>query len=260
MTKNNYLLNIDNLSVTVGKKTLIKNLDLKIPYGEVHALLGKNGSGKSTLLKTIMGYPKYRVTNGKILFKNIDVTELDITERAKLGIGIAEQGPPKISGLCLNDLMTYIHTAKDNPISKQIQLMNDANMTTFMNREINKDFSGGEIKRAELMQLLALDPQFSMMDEPDSGVDIESLQNIIYLINQLLAKDDSMSENTLKKSALIITHYGNILDHINVHKAHVMLDGELACSGSANQIIETIKQHGYEACVNCTQRGAHHEK
>lgn len=244
MKKNDYLLDIENLSVAVKGKELLKHLTLKIPYGQVHALLGMNGSGKSTLMKTIMGYPNYKVTTGHILFKGIDILPLNITERANLGIGIVDQRPPVIPGVRLKDLMTYIHSKHNNSEAMKSDLISKANMSYFMNRDINKDFSGGEIKRAELMQLLALSPSFSMMDEPDSGVDIESLKHLGDLIQSLL----------INKSGLIVTHYGNILDYIQIDKAHVMFNGQIGCTGHPKAIIETIKKHGYETCITCTRR------
>jgi Fe-S cluster assembly ATP-binding protein len=197
------------------------------------------------------------VDKGRILFKGQDITDLEIDKRAGLGIGIAEQRPPVIQGLRLKDLMSYIHTFKNNSINTQTQVVSDAGMTDFMDRDINKDFSGGEIKRAELMQLLALNPTFSMMDEPDSGVDIESLKNLGHLINRLFKNHDlgCQSMKGAHKSGLIVTHYGNILDHIHVDKAHVMFMGQIGCSGHPKKILETIKNYGYEECVSCIKRG-----
>ncbi len=249
MATHNNMLEIKNLTVQAGGKTLLDSVSLTIPYGEVHALLGQNGSGKTSLMKTIMGFSGYEVTQGQIFFMGQDVTSLEVYERARLGIAIAQQRPPTIDGVTLRSVLQYTLRNSPDPKRSLIQLASDAHMENFLNRSINDGLSGGEIKRAELLQLLSMSPAFSMMDEPDSGVDIEALALVGSLINRLFAPD---ATHTVKRRAgLIITHSGNILKYLHLDKAHVMHNGRIGCSGNPARIMETIGKYGYNECVRC---------
>lgn len=212
--------------------------------GETHALFGPNGCGKTTLLSTISGIPRYEVTSGKIIFKGEDVTHMPMHERARRGLGIAFQHPPTIRGLKVKDLIKLC-----NPRADADQILKDLNFEEFADREVNKGFSGGEVKRSELVQLLAQDPDFVMLDEPDSGVDLENIKVIGKAINKLTQKDVRPSKRT--KSGMIITHFGHILDYMETDKAHVMIDGIILCSGNPREILEQIKEYGYEECAEC---------
>jgi Fe-S cluster assembly ATP-binding protein len=247
------ILEIKDLCVQVDGKELLHNLNLTIPPGEVHALLGLNGSGKTSLMMAIMGFARYEVTSGKIFFKGKDITNLNITERARLGIAIAQQRPPTIHGVNLRHILDYTVAGNSQSAEKVAELVQIAGMERFLKRDINGGFSGGEIKRAELLQLLATEPTFSMMDEPDSGVDIESLNLIGEMINMLFSND--RYHPVKRKAGLIITHNGNVLNFINVDKAHVMLNGEIGCSGNPPMILDTISKYGYEECARCMQKG-----
>ncbi len=212
--------------------------------GETHALFGPNGCGKTTLLSTISGIPRYEVTCGKIIFKGEDVTHMPMHERARRGLGIAFQHPPTIRGLKVKDLIKLC-----NPRADADLILKDLNFEEFADREVNKGFSGGEVKRSELVQLLAQDPDFVMLDEPDSGVDLENIKVIGKAVNKLTQKDVKPSKRT--KSGMIITHFGHILDYMETDKAHVMIDGTILCSGNPREILEQIKEYGYEECAEC---------
>ena len=210
------ILEIKDLSVKIKDQTILDHLNLTIPDGEVHTLFGQNGSGKTTLMMTIMGFSGYEITGGQIIFKGHDVTELDINERARLGMAIAQQRPPTVFGVKLRAILGYILRDAENPQERMKELAASAKMEDFLDRSIHDGLSGGEIKRAELLQLLAMRPDFSMMDEPDSGIDIEALHMIGGLINQLFSPDGNHPAK--RKAGLIITHNGNILKQLHIDK------------------------------------------
>jgi Fe-S cluster assembly ATP-binding protein len=169
------MLHIDDLHVNVGDKEVLHDINLHINEGETHVLLGPNGSGKTTLLMTIMGFTNYSITKGQILFKGEDVTTMHAHERAKRGIGMLFQRPPTISGLKLGKMLTAISRIKKVDI---VALAKTVHMDKFLERDINKGFSGGEIKRSEVLQLMIQNPDFVMLDEPESGVDLENISLI----------------------------------------------------------------------------------
>lgn len=249
MKTNTNILEIKNLCVRVGENDLLKHINLSIPYGEVHALFGQNGSGKTTLMMTIMGFSAYKIMQGQIIFKGQDITGLNICERARLGVAIAQQRPPTIQGITLRSILNFILHNTQNSEEKLIELAKAAQIELFLDRSINDGLSGGEIKRAELLQLLALSPEFSMMDEPDSGVDIEALDMVGNLVNKFFSPD--AKRPVKRKAGLIITHSGNILEHMNIDKAHVMHEGSIGCSGNPAIILDHISKCGYEECVRC---------
>lgn len=238
------LLEIEDLHVSIGGRMVLKGINLKIDRGENHALFGPNGCGKTTLLNTIAGVPRYVVESGRILFKGKDITHLPMDERARMGIGIAFQSPPAIRGLKLKDLIKLC-----NPQANPEKVLREMNFLEFADREVNRGFSGGEIKRSEMAQLLAQRPELVMLDEPDSGVDLENIKLIGRAINKLTEKDTKPSKRI--RSGIIITHFGHILDYISVDKAHVMLEGTIVCTGSPREILEQIKTRGYEGCARC---------
>jgi Fe-S cluster assembly ATP-binding protein len=250
------MLRIENLTVSVEGRRILKNVNLNIDGGEIHALLGPNGSGKTTLLMTIMGMPKYKVEFGRIFFKGADITELPVNERAKLGIGLAFQHPPVLRGVKLKDILSIAlgKNKKDNQIQikleEAIALAKKLNFgEEFLNRDVNLGFSGGEIKRSELLQLLALKPDFLMLDEPDSGIDLVNIHLVGEAINELLERGKRMSKRS--KCGLIITHLGHILNYVKADRAHIMLNGTLMCSGNPFELLEDIKEKGYGGCAAC---------
>ncbi len=245
------MLEIRQLAVAVEGRKIIKDVNLTIKAGETHVLFGPNGSGKTTLLMAIMGFPKYQVTKGSIIFKGKDITRLPPDERARLGIGISFQRPPVVRGVKTRDIVSAcLKERKSEEIISQ--LAKKADLDDFMDREINYGFSGGEIKRSELMQLMAQKPELTLLDEPESGVDLVNIALIGELINELLEKDCPIRFR--KCMGLIITHTGHILDYVNARTGYVMCDGSIGCEGDPHEILETIKEKGYEECIKCLVR------
>jgi Fe-S cluster assembly ATP-binding protein len=240
------MLHIEDLHVKVGDREVLHDINLHIGEGETHVLLGPNGSGKTTLLMTLMGYSNYTITRGKIIFKGEDVTKMRAHDRAKRGIGMLFQRPPTISGLKLGKLLTAISRTKKEDIPA---LAASVHMDKFLERDINKGFSGGEIKRSEVLQLMIQNPDFIMLDEPESGVDIENISLIGTAIGSLLEKDKHVIKR--QKSGLVITHTGYILDYLETDRGHVMCDGQIRCHGNPREIMKDIKQRGYKECLEC---------
>jgi Fe-S cluster assembly ATP-binding protein len=202
---------------------------------------------------TILGFPKYKVTNGEILFKGEDITNLNTTERVQRGVGVSFQNPPAIRGVKLMDLLKVESGQEmgDEKLSPEMmelayKMKLDEN---FLERDVNLGFSGGEVKRSEILQLLAQKPDFIMFDEPDSGVDIENVELLAEEINILL--DKKKKPGLREKSGLLITHLGYILNFVNADTANVLMDGRIACSGSPSEIIEDIRKEGFKGCVEC---------
>lgn len=247
------LLEIIDLAVEVDGKEILSHVNLKIAEGETHVLLGPNGAGKSTLFMTILGFPNYNITHGKIIYKGEDITNLDTSERVKKGIGVSFQNPPTIRGVSLKDLLKVVsgHKQDENLSPELYQLAQKMKFNeTFLNRDVNMGFSGGEAKRSEILQLLAQKPDFIMFDEPDSGVDIENVELLSEEINILLDKDKKPGQR--KKSGLLITHLGYILNFVSADTAHVLMDGRIACSGNPTEILEDIRKEGFHGCVECS--------
>lgn len=249
------LLEITGLAVEVEGKRVLNNVNLSIGEGETHVLLGPNGTGKSTLFMTILGFPKYKVVKGSIKFKGQDITNMPTSERVKLGMGVSFQNPPAIRGVSVKDLLMLESHQDPNEeeLNPRMKLLADKLKFSdeFLERDVNLGFSGGEVKRSEILQLLAQGPDFTMFDEPDSGVDIENVELLAEELNVLLDKQKKHHER--KRSGLLITHLGYILNFVSADKAHVLMDGEIACSGSPDEILEDIRKEGFKGCVECAQ-------
>jgi Fe-S cluster assembly ATP-binding protein len=251
------MLLIEELQVEVGGRTILNNVNMEIPRGETHILFGPNGSGKTSLMMTIMGFSGYTVTHGKITFKDQDITFMPIHERARLGIGVSVQRPPTVQGLKTRNLVEVC--AKNSGRQVDIEkLAAEVNFADFLDRDVNSKFSGGEIKRSELLQLMAQDPDLILLDEPESGVDLENMALIGETINTLLHRGVKSARSKshramadLDKSALIITHTGHILDYITADRGQVLFNGHLCCSRNAREILKWIGEFGYEECVRC---------
>jgi len=230
------MLEIKNLEVEVEGKKIIRGLDLKIGKNEIHALLGPNASGKSTLAFTLMGIPKYKVVKGFIKFEGKNLNRLAPEKRAKLGIALAFQHPPSLNGIKLGTLL--------QKIEKQKIEIKIPRFEKLLEREVNVNFSGGEKRISELIQLIALKPKLAILDELDSGLDIQTLKLAAKLIKENLLKSGC--------SILLITHTANILQFLNPNKTHVMLRGKIVCSSSNwKKVWKTVKTHGYEKCEKC---------
>jgi len=249
------MLQIEDLKVRLGDKEILKHIDLEIHPGETHILFGPNGSGKTSLLMTIMGYPQYEVAGGKILFKGEDITRMAINERAELGIGMSYQRPPTINGLKTRQM---VNLCAQGEVAVE-SLARQVNFEAFLDRDLNAGFSGGEIKRSELLQLMAQAPDLMLFDEPESGVDMENIALVGNTIAALLQKDGSAEETTSKmqaklnrtKMGLIITHTGYILDYVSADKGQVLYDGMLSCVSNPREILNCVGESGYEECVRC---------
>jgi len=242
------MLEIEQLTVAIDGKEILHDLSFSIKAGETHVLFGPNGSGKTTLLMAIMGAPRYRVTKGSIIFKGKDIVGLSTDERARLGIGMSLQRPPVVRGVKTRDMVAAcIGEGKSEETIARI--VEEAHMGDLIDRDINYGFSGGEIKRSELMQLLAQQPDLALLDEPESGVDLVNIALIGELINELLQKEHPIRDR--RRSGLIITHTGYILDYVNARTGYVMLDGTIVCEGDPHEILETIKNKDYEECRRC---------
>jgi Fe-S cluster assembly ATP-binding protein len=241
------MLEVENLSVKVGEKQIIEDISFTVDIGETLVLFGPNGGGKTTLLMALMGFPRYVINSGRIIYKGEDITHMPVDERSKKGIGLLFQRPPVVRGVKLKDMVkACIGDKKDVPSVEE--LAQKSNMTEFLDREVNYGFSGGEVKRSELLQLLAQDPDLVLLDEPDSGVDLVNIVLVGNMINELLHKDKVRSRTS---SGLIITHTGHILDYVEPDRACVLLNGGIWCRGNPREILNSIKSHGYEGCATC---------
>ncbi|MBS7641115.1 MAG: ABC transporter ATP-binding protein [Candidatus Bathyarchaeia archaeon] len=238
MTDN--ILEIHDLSVEVSGKRVLNGVNLRIPEGEVHVLFGPNGSGKSSLVMSLLGFPAYKIVSGRIFFKGKDITDLPTDERVKMGISVAFQHPPAIRGVKLGQILRHL-----TPDEKRIiDLLNKVKFPqSFLERDVNLGFSGGEIKKSEILQVLAHGGDFIILDEPDSGVDVENLRILGTVINETLRN----------RSALIITHLGVILQYIDAKLAHVLMNGTIVCSGLPTKILGQILNEGYAWCEKCIQ-------
>jgi Fe-S cluster assembly ATP-binding protein len=237
------VLEVKNLTVEVSSKIVLKDVNLSIDKGEVMILFGPNGSGKSSLIKTILGLGGYKVMEGEVILDGKSLNGLSTDERVKLGLGIMYQNPPKIRGVRLNQISKYL--CKDE--ARIGKLADELSLHEHMGRDINLDFSGGEVKRSELFQVSLQDPAFALIDEPESGVDLENISIMGGVLNKYLKKKE--------KSALIITHTGYILDYIDAKKGCLMIDGQLWCSGRPpKEMFEEIKDRGYGYCRECHGR------
>jgi len=242
------LLEIKDLQVSIDNNKILNNLNLVINNGEIHAIMGPNGSGKSTFSKVLAGHPAYLVVGGDILFKGSSILNLDPEERSHLGIFLAFQYPVEIPGvsnedflrLAYNSKQKFNHKPEADPIqflaiiNEKIKLVNMA--TSFLNRNVNEGFSGGEKKRNEILQMILLDSELSILDETDSGLDIDALKIISNGINNF------MNPN---KSIILITHYQRLLDYINPNYVHVMQNGKIIKTGSIS-LAKELEDKGYE--------------
>lgn len=245
-------LEIRNLHVSIEGKEILKGLDLTVEQGKIHAIMGPNGTGKSTLAYTLMGHPSYEATEGEVIFKGQNVLELEPDERSRLGIFLAFQYPVAIPGVTVaNFLRTAINARRraENPEDKGIPIPEFRKMLkekmsllkmdqNFAGRYLNDGFSGGEKKRAEILQLATLKPEIAILDETDSGLDIDALRIVADGVNALMSQGQDMG-------VLVITHYQRLLNYIKPDHVHVMLDGRIVESGDADLALH-LEEKGYE--------------
>ncbi|MBI2141198.1 Fe-S cluster assembly ATPase SufC [Candidatus Woesearchaeota archaeon] len=240
-------LQIKDLRVEVEGKEILKGVSLDVSKGEVVALMGPNGAGKSSLGYALLGHPGYKVTKGQIMFKGEDITKLPTNERARKGLFLSFQYPSEVPGVSTaNFLRTAMNSRRDkkNPIAVAEfikQLKETMKMLkideSFMHRYINEGFSGGEKKRAEILQMAMLKPEMAILDETDSGLDVDSLKVVADGINKLATPETGI---------LLITHYQRILNYVKPNRVYVMIDGRVATSGGP-ELAHQIESQGYES-------------
>ena len=245
------MINIKNLKVSVEEKEILKGINLQIPEGEIHAIMGRNGSGKSTLANTLAGNEKFEVTNGSIHMNAADITEMSPENRSLNGIFVCFQYPVAIPGVSMAYfLRSAINAHLKNQGKEEMDALEFLNQSkeilkkltlddSFLKRSINDGFSGGEKKKSEIFQLLSLNPKFAILDETDSGLDIDALK---------IVADGVKEFNGKKNSTLIITHYERLLEYINPDVVHVMIDGEIVQTGDM-ELARQVEEKGYSWLV-----------
>ena len=238
------LLVVEDLHVNVEGKEILKGVDLTINEGEIHAIMGRNGSGKSTLAYTLMGHPRYQIVSGRIVFKGVSLTELEANERAKLGLALAFQYPVAIPGVSVSNFLRASVKAvrgKEVPV-KEFRKELKEHMAAlgvkdeFLSRYVNDGFSGGEKKRLEILQLGLLKPALAVLDETDSGLDIDALKVVSEGVNRLVQTDTAV---------LLITHYQRILNYVQPQFVHVFQDGRIVKSGGG-ELSKELEERGYD--------------
>src|SRR5579883_230401 len=239
---------IQDLHVNVEGREILKGVNLTVPAGEVHALMGPNGSGKSTLAYTLMGHPKYEVTQGQVLFQGEDLLEMEPDERARRGLFLAFQYPTAIPGV---SMANFLRLALKSVTGQEVPILQFRNLVkekmallkmddSFMSRYVNDGFSGGEKKRAEILQMALLQPRIAILDETDSGLDIDALRTVAEGVNALRGPHLGI---------LIITHYQRILNYIKPDFVHIMVDGRIVRSGR-QEVAEMLEARGYDWIIN----------
>ncbi len=241
-------LKVQNLKVRVGGKEILKGVNLELNYGEIHAVMGPNGSGKSTLAYTIMGREGYEIVEGDILFDGVSIKNLPADERALRGLFLGFQEPPSIPGVRFSTFLIAVinkrmgapdlTTLKDPKKLREIyNLLNEVGLNrSVLSRELNVGFSGGEKKRSEMLQALLLDPKVIILDEPDSGLDVDGVRKIAEIIKELKAKG---------KAILLITHYARLFNFVEPDKVTVLVDGKVAATGGP-ELAHMIEEKGYQ--------------
>nr|QCI08003.1 iron-sulfur cluster formation ABC transporter ATP-binding subunit [Plumaria plumosa] len=248
MNNSKNILKIKNLHVNIDNEPIIKGLNLSIDAGEIHAIMGKNGSGKSTLAKIIAGHPKYTVTSGTILLNGENIIDEEPDQRSHKGIFLAFQYPIEIPGVSNSDFLRLAYNAKQKFNNKTeldpllfLETLNskfnniDMNKS-FLSRNVNEGFSGGEKKKNEMLQMSLLDPKLSILDEIDSGLDVDALKNISQYINNIKTSDMSL---------LLITHYQRLLNYVKPDYVHIMNDGQIVHTGNIETVYK-IEESGYD--------------
>ena len=239
------ILRVSDLHVSIGDTEILRGVDLEINSGEIHALMGRNGSGKSTLANVLMGHPDFEITKGEIEYLGEDLTEMEPWERARAGVFLSFQYPQAVPGLQVGNFLRKSVQAirgDDAPGARDFRAELNTVMSQldvdkqFLGRYVNDGFSGGEKKRFEILQLLLNKPRLAVLDETDSGLDIDALQTVAKGIN---------ASSSAETGCLIITHYQRILDHVKPSHVHIMIDGKLVKTGGADLALE-VEAKGYE--------------
>ena len=244
----NITLEVKELHVSMEGKEIIRGVNLKVKQGETHVIMGPNGSGKSTLAKSIMGHPKAKVTSGNILVDNQSILGLSVDKRARLGLFLQFQNPVEVDGV---GFISFLHTAKQNLAGDSVstkELMKEIKDSIrnlkmgeeFIGRSLNQGFSGGEKKKAEVLQMTVLKPKIAILDEPDSGLDIDAIKVVSEGINKVAS--------TEHMGLLLITHYSRILSFVKPDVVHVMVNGRIVDEG-AGELIDKLEKEGYDSYI-----------
>lgn len=245
---NNLLLRITNLEASINNKKILKKFNLEIRENEIHVIMGPNGSGKSTLSKVLAGHPSYKINNGSIFFCNKNLLEMAPEERSHEGLFLAFQYPIEIPGvtnydflrIAYNEKRKYLKESELDPLAfmkltevllKKLKIKNE-----FLNRNLNEGFSGGEKKRNEILQMLLLDPKLIILDEIDSGLDVDAIKIICEEINKNIAQNSSL---------IVITHYPRILNYLKPTHVHIMIEGKIIKTGNM-ELVEILEKDGYQ--------------
>ncbi|MCS7205175.1 MAG: Fe-S cluster assembly ATPase SufC [Leptospiraceae bacterium] len=246
-----YLLEIEDLHVEVEGKEILKGINLKVPYGEIHAIMGPNGSGKSTLSYTLLGHKNYVVTKGDIKFEGESILSLPTHERARKGIFLSLQHPTQIPGVSTMDFLRNVMKSFHPQLTlreiheriqkgfEKLQMRKE-----FLTRYVNDGFSGGEKKRNEILQMYLIQPKFAILDEIDSGLDIDALKII---------SENIQSMKSPERSMILITHYQRLLNYIEVDRVHILFDGQIQFSGG-KELAERLEQEGYEGILSIVKK------
>ncbi|HOE82199.1 MAG TPA: Fe-S cluster assembly ATPase SufC [Myxococcota bacterium] len=243
MTENTAVLKVKGLHASIDEKPILKGVDLTVEPGEVHAIMGRNGSGKSTLANIIMGHPKYTVDSGEIIYLGENLADLDVSERARAGIFMAFQYPVAIPGVSVAQFLRTALRAQGHDIpAREFRTVLSAAFAklgipdSFRSRHVNDGFSGGEKKRLEILQLLLLKPKLALLDETDSGLDIDALRTVSQGVNEAIQAGVSV---------ILVTHYQRILEYVKPDHVHVFLDGQIAMSGGP-ELAHSLEARGYD--------------
>jgi Fe-S cluster assembly ATP-binding protein len=239
------MLQIRNLQAGIGDTLILKGLDLEVGRGEIHVIMGPNGAGKSTLANILMGHPKYEITEGTMEFEGIAINDMKVNERAKLGMFLSFQYPEEIPGITVENFLRSSKTAiQDRPIKllefrralkekmKLLEMKDE-----YASRFLNEGFSGGEKKKSEILQLLMLEPKLAILDETDSGLDVDAVRIVASGVKQYMNPE---------RSAIIITHHSNVLEYLTPDYVHVLLEGKIVASGDYS-LAEQIENEGFDA-------------
>lgn len=248
------ILKIKDLRVSINDKPILKGLNLSINKGEVHVVMGQNGCGKSTLAAAIAGNPTFDIDGGSIEFYGEDLLEMEVFERARKGVFLSFQNPQEIPGL---EIEHFLKLAKENITGEKIpatkfhkqllEVMKDLNMPEeYASRSLNDGFSGGEKKKSEILQMAVLKPKFVILDETDSGLDIDAIKIVFENISKILKKNPDMS-------AIIITHYNKVLEYLSPDRVHVIVEGKIIQSGGM-ELADEIEHHGYKSVISKYKR------
>ena len=237
------MLEIKNLHINYEGKKILKGVNLNLEKGKIHALMGPNGSGKTTLAYVLMGHPKYKITSGEILLNGEDLVKMSPDERAKKGLFLSFQQPIEVSGVTISNFLRQAYNSLDKDKLSLLEFRHLLEKKCkelgidlkFLNRYLNEGFSGGEKKKVEILQLLVLNPKIAVLDETDSGLDIDALKKVAEGINKFMNKE---------KTVLIITHYKRILDYVKPNKISIMLDGKIALEGNGD-LADHLEEKGY---------------